>query len=437
MRTPSRNVQRAALLAVFLGAGLVVVNAYASGSTDTYPYADAAGTGEQVVPPRANATAVTTAEPGRLVLFGADGTVQYHDTSFDQYNDVDPLGDGRLLYVAANHSGPGDCPGTTLCTRIAIETVNTTSGRTERLYTTVNAGKTASAWHDVDRINGSLYAVADIAQDRVFVLNVSSGVVEWAWDAQQHFPLRGGGPFPGDWTHMNDVEVLPDGRLMASPRNQDQVVFLDRGGVQEEWTLGSEDDYSVLYEQHNPDFLPGGPSVIVADSQNDRVVEYRRVNGTWVQSWEWGGLAWPRDADRLPGCRTLVTDTNADRVIELGPDGETLWTADNLANVYDAERLGTGDESAGGRTADACGLPSRAAATGQDDTGSILRTSKAAITGLLPAKLVNAVKYVLPYWMDYPAALALATAVAALLALVVVELRRRVDVRLRWPVEVA
>jgi hypothetical protein len=165
----------------------------------------------------------------------------------------------------------------------------------------------------------------------------------------------------GDWTHINDVEVLPDGRVMVSVRNMDQVVFLapDTGqdgtwGAQETWSLGTDDRHSVLFEQHNPDYIPasrGGPAVLVADSENGRVVEYERSNETWNRTWGWtdARLQWPRDADRLPSGNTLVVDSHGDRVLEVRPDGRITWSV-TVGMPYDAERLGTGDESAGGES---------------------------------------------------------------------------------------
>jgi len=76
----------------------------------------------------------------------------------------------------------------------------------------------------------------------------------------------------------------------------------------DEWTLGSEDDYDTIYEQHNPDFIPaerGGPAVVVADSENGRVLEYQREDGDWEQSWTWEDrrLQWPATPT---DCRTAT-----------------------------------------------------------------------------------------------------------------------------------
>ena len=131
----------------------------------------------------------------------------------------------------------------------------------------------------------------------------------------------------------------------------------DETGVVENWTLGSDDDHDTLYEQHNPDYIPaerGGPAIVLADSENDRVTEFQReggagADGEWERAWTWSDdrLEWPRDADRLPNGNTLVTDTDGGRVLEVAPNGSVVWSV-GVRGGYDAERLGTGDESAGG-----------------------------------------------------------------------------------------
>jgi len=264
----------------------------------------------------------------------------------------------------------------------------------------------SSEWHDVDRIGDSHLVVADMYSDEVFILNLTSGMVVWEWSVQGHQPLHAGGPYPEDWTHLNDVEVLEDGRIMVSLRNMDQVVFLDRQrGVIEDWTLGSEDAHRILYEQHNPDYISaefGGPAVVIAGSENNRVVEYKRTpNGTWNRTWLWkdSRLQWPRDADRLPNGHTLITDTHGGRVIEVDEDGEIVWQLD-VPVAYEAERLETGDESAGGPSASRAGIPSVTAESesNEKDSSPIVRI-KSWIKGRFPNKLVNGITAVTPVWV--------------------------------------
>lgn len=173
--------------------------------------------------------------------------------------------------------------------------------------------------------------------------------------------------------------------------------------------------------------------MVVADSENDRVVEYQRENGEWVQSWVWADspLSWPRDADRLPSGNTLVADTYGDRVVEVNTNGEVVWSVP-APFVYDAERLGTGDESAGGHSAAALGLASDASAT---DPEAGEATLSDLIKAQFPPRLIHGLQSVTPFWMGIGAFALLLTWVGSLCGLVVVEFRYRDHgIRLRSPV---
>jgi len=374
-----------------------------------------------------------------LVAFGPDGRIYYYGNEHTRYWDVDPV-DGTsatVEFVYADHLDSADCDGA-VCTESGVERVNLTTGERTAVFSRITPGEHSTRWHDVDRIDNRRLLVADIARDRVFVVDAPTGRVVWEWDAQSTFDVASGGPYPDDWTHLNDVEYVEvDGReaVMVSLRNQDQVVFIGLDGrLLEEWTLGADDDHDVLYEQHNPDFVPaerGGPALLVADSENRRVVEYGRDDGEWVRTWTWtdARLQWPRDADRLPNGHTLVTDSNGDRVIELDREGDVVWTAP-MGFPYEAERLGTGDESAGGESARALGLSDRHAAPGDDSTlGRVLSA--------LPPAVRNGVWYLLPRWVGGGEVLALLALLVGGLAWAVLEYRwSERTVELRSPLRV-
>jgi hypothetical protein len=418
-----RVVRRSRLLLRAVFASLLVLSlagtaaGYAYWALDRESGGTAFEVGERATPPANGTTVVTTSMYGNdfLAAFAPNGTVRYYNDSRDIYDDVDPspAGDATVTYVATDQRA--DCQATEPCNENVVERVNLTTGETEVVFT----WKTAEArnhWHDVDRIDEDRWLVADIALDRAFVYNTSSGIIEWDWSAQADFRGTGGGLFPGDWTHINDVELLPDGRVMVSLRNQDSVAFIDRErGYQPDWTLGEDDNRSVLFEQHNPDYLPGenaSPAVIVADSENNRIVEYEREDGSWNRTWRWSDveLQWPRDADRLPGGNTLITDTNGGRVFEVNESGAIVWQVD-MQGAYEAERLGTGPESAGGPTATRANLESRTATSDAPARESSLAGPVYEVAGvwkdLLPSMVVNPVLYVLPAWVGYPELLAI------------------------------
>ncbi|WP_254523773.1 aryl-sulfate sulfotransferase [Natrinema caseinilyticum] len=414
-----RNIFRGLLLAVMVVSAGNLAVAWLGAPTDAI--AAAANQTDRpleertpVVDDRHGATVITTDPPGgndglgAIVAFGADGRPLYHNDTYGNYFDVDPdpPGSKTVLYVAGSRYDP--CPDALKartnasvgdgCAAVAIERVNLTTGATERLHTAVTGW---DIWHDVDRIDKHRLLVADIARDRVFTLNTTSDEVTWEWRAEEDLDPDNGGN-PGDWTHVNDVELLDDGRVMVSLRNHDRVVFLDPGeGIQRDWTLGAEDAYGILYEQHNPDYIPparGGPAIVVSDSENNRVLEYQRENATWTRTWEWQDerLRWPRDADRLPGGHTLVTDSHGNRVIELSESDDVVWSV-SISTPYEAERLGTGDESAAGKSTVAFANRSVSAeAAGTDRTS---KTGFSWLVAFVTGPAINGVLHVAPTWM--------------------------------------
>ncbi|WP_232685668.1 arylsulfotransferase family protein [Halobacterium zhouii] len=353
--------------------------------------------------PQERSTVVTAhITGGDIWQYSLNGTLLYHNDTHDAYWDVDPLPNetNSVVYVATdevyNESLCHPVGDDDHCIRHIIERANLTTGETEVLYSRVDATDYRQ-WHDADRIGDSRYIVADMYSDEVFVVNTTTGIVTWEWNLQNNFSLASGGTYPDDWSHTNDVEKLADGRVMLSPRNHDQVLFVDpQTGLQENWTIGADDRFSVLDGQHNPDYFnesAGGPAVVIADSNNDRIIEYARTeDGGWEQSWVWQDerLTWPRDADRLPNGHTLITDTRGGRVVEVDEQGEIVWNLTRESHseggyaAYEAERLNTGDESAGGESADSLGLQSRTPDDGSQ-AESILGDISNSVSSVTPA----------------------------------------------------
>lgn len=372
-----------------------------------------------------------------LVAFAPDGRIHYYENRHTRYWDVDPVSgtDATVEFVYADHIEADACGGDSVCTRNGVERVNLTTGERRDVFSRITPGKHSTRWHDVDRIDDERLLVADIDRDRVFVVNTTTELTEWAWDAQSDYDVASGGPYPDDWTHLNDVEYVEiDGRevAMVSLRNQDQVAFIDfERGLMDEWTLGSDGDHETLYEQHNPDYIPperGGPAILVADSENSRIVEYQRANGSWERSWTWSDrrMQWARDADRLPNGHTVVTDSNGDRVFEIDTDGEVVWSA-TVGFPYESERLGTGDESSGGESAASLNLPSRT--PGAADQSALDR-----LVDAVPPKAVNGVSYLFPRWIGVLEGLAVLVLAVTVPAWSIVEYRRAsLSIEIRSP----
>ena len=410
-------------------ANAYVSSAYAGGSDD-------AEVRSKTVAPRSGITVATTDAfgGGRLIAFAPNGSVLHYEDEYPYYHDVDPVPGTRATveFVASENVNKSACDASVPCRLSFVERLNLTTGERERVWGRFQPRRGSSAVHDVDRIGPSRLLVAEISNpDRVYAVNTTTGMRAWAWPVQASFELASGGQYPGDWSHVNDVELLDDGRVMVSLRNQDQVVFLDpETGLREEWTLGADDDHETLFEQHNPDYLPaanGGPAALVADSENSRVVEYQRSNGSWERSWVWkdATMQWPRDADRLPNGNTLVADTNADRIVEVAPNGSVVWEV-SFPGPYDVERLSTPDESGGGPAAAAAGLTGRSADDGDADESrspSPVTRARSFVGRVVPSYLINSALYVLPAWMNALTTLTLLGFAGLLAAWAALELR--------------
>jgi len=418
------------------------------------------GSSRQIVAPRANVTVISTdsntwlgrqqqgpRSEAELMAFYPNGSVLYYNDSHTRYWGIDPSVPGRytVMYTAADHLSKAACHAETVCTRDVVETVNLSTGTVHRLYSMITPRKESTRWHDAEYIDTNHVAIADIYRDRAFVVNTSSDLVTWAWDAQTNFNISSGGPFPTDWTHINDVDVLPDGRIMVSVRNQDVVVFLNRTtGLERNWTLGRVGDHRILYAQHNPDYIPpdhGGPAVVVADSQNNRAVEYQRTaNGTWNRTWVWtdARMQWPRAAHRLPNGHTLITDSNGNRVFEVNRTGAIVWNV-NVAFPFDAVRLGAGKDSAKGPSATRANLTSyHGGVDGSAGTAAPVGPFASLwlrVKRQLRGPVFSGVVYVLPVWMGAASVLAVLVGALTLVVWALAELYwAGVTATLHWPV---
>jgi hypothetical protein len=429
---------RVALLLFVVVTGTQLAHAYVTDDTRTDVSAyddqqDLALADRQAVTGERDNVTVVSAKTG-LYAFTADGRVLYYNDSHP-YFDVDPSERGDTTVMTADHGPPLTDGCEKVCTENRIAYTNLSTGTRTVVYAHVTPQKRNSNWHDVDRVSEYEYLIAGMREDRAYRINVSSDTTEWGIHLRDVYDRDAGGPLPVDFAHLNDVEELPDGRVMLSPRNMDSVLFIHpKRGLQPNWTLGGDDEFDTLYEQHNPDYIPesrGGPAVLVSDSENNRIVEYQRVDGVWAKSWQYTSaeMAWPRDADRLPNGHTLITDSHADRVIEVDRDGDIVWQA-RVPIGYDAERLGTGDESAGGPSARRANLTSVGSTT-IDRYHGVDMANEAEWTQW--RSFWHGINFYLPSWMDGTELVRAVGVVAAMLCWATLELYLR-GWRLRRPI---
>ena len=238
--------------------------------------------------------------------------------------------------------------------------------------------KLNSEVHDANLLPTGEILLTDMDNERIFTV-APNGTVTWQWNGSERYDAPPD-PTQTDWLHINDVDRIGPGRYMVSVRNANQLVVIERGqgvvNVINEDKTGSNDanckqsgqladygndsngdvlcgDPELFNHQHNPQYL-GPDAILVADSENDRVVELKNRNGEWEVAWgvdSANGIEfdWPRDADRLPNGDTLITDTRNNRVVEVTPNGTTVWSTKTGIWPYDAERLPYGELLNSGR----------------------------------------------------------------------------------------
>ncbi|WP_255195068.1 aryl-sulfate sulfotransferase [Halorarius litoreus] len=287
--------------------------------------------------------------PARLVGVGPRGELKWvHGGPEDVIwgYDVDPLDNGNLFVVGTFREGGH---GKTLMYEFNPRTQETVW--VER----VNITDT----HDADLLDDGRIAIANMRNydeangtnsDRLVIYNRTTDSFEEEWLFRDHYDPETGGPYEEDWTHVNDIDRVNGSHYLLSPRNLDQVILVDIETGDIELKLGSDNDFRTLKRQHNPQYLEsedGTPTLLVADSDNDRIVEFQKQGDQWQRTWTLGSdasLAWPRDADRLANGNTLVVDSRNNRVLEVTPTGEVVWEVYSPWLVYDAERVRVGDD---------------------------------------------------------------------------------------------
>jgi hypothetical protein len=334
---------------------------------------------------------------GRLIEVTPEGRVVWEYAPPDsRVFDAEVLDNETLLVSVATYLPAAQCPERALdvdtdeCVYNQVQEIDYTTKQVEWEYTWYDEFITHHEVHDADRLPNGETVIIDMGNDRAFVVN-SGKELTWEWSADRHlspgsafYRQYGGDPNPGaeaDWTHMNDIDRLPNGDFQLSIRNFDSVIEVDRDSKNVVEVYGRPGNRSQLYEQHNPDRLADGETILVADSENQRVVE---LTPDGRIRWRFGGegvLTWPRDADRLPDRNTLITDSLNDRVIEVTPNGSIVWEYQGVSLPYSADRIGVPEERGGPVVGDT--------ATSRFEAGP-LGTAQ---------RYLSFVKFVLPGWV--------------------------------------
>jgi len=143
----------------------------------------------------------------------------------------------------------------------------------------------------------------------------------------------------GVWPGLNSIEELPNGDIMSTAYNCNQVYVFDRETGDVKWRWGRD----MISFPHDPTFLDNG-NVLLLDCNRfptlwmppdgSRVIE---VNpNTNEVEWEWKS-ANPVDfhntymggVQRLPNGNTLVCQGGRGNFFEIAPDGDIVWEYTN------------------------------------------------------------------------------------------------------------
>jgi hypothetical protein len=332
------------------------------------------------------------------------GEVVWKYSAVENVFDVEALGPHRVQVAGADALPDRKCPerfrndGFPGCVRNSVRIVDQRTNATRWKYAWYDVERHKHELHDVDHytVGGEeRWVLVDMGNDRVFAVN-RTGEILWQWNANATYDRPNSVGPEDDWTHMNDVDRVGPRTFQVSLRNFDTVVELRvarNGSVSVRPIVGPnrftpDGHVGPLAQQHNPDRLAEG-HLLVADSENDRVVEF---NSKGEIVWKVGGSArldWPRDADRLSNGHTLIVDSYNDRIVEVNSEGEIVWAVKTGRLPYDADRIpadGTGEGSRRRPIADGTVFDSR-----MDATNSVLDTLQYGIT---------LVKYTVPGWLS-------------------------------------
>lgn len=287
--------------------------------------------------------------PGGIVSLDGDGRTVFETYDAVSYHSVERMENGHIVASFLDDGyqacGPYEPP----CPRTGFRIFDPETGDLVREWTFPVRTTVDSEVHDTEPLPSGEMLVVDMDRERVLTV-APNGTVTWQWNASEFYTTGPENPTREDWLHMNDVDRVGEGRYLVSVRNANQLLVIERGeGVVE--VVNGDRDPDVMYHQHNPQLL-NESRILVADSENDRIVELEKRDGDWEVAWELreaGGqrFNWPRDADRLPNGHTVVTDSRNNRVLEVDESGAVVWIQPVPNLPYEADRLPYNEPRAG------------------------------------------------------------------------------------------
>ena len=136
-----------------------------------------------------------------------------------------------------------------------------------------------------------------------------------------------------EWTHLNSIEVTPDGDWLVSFRLTSTIAIVDGATGDVRWRWGPD----VLSHQHNATWLDNGHILVFDNGCHRReapsfsqIVELDRQTREIVWKYIGGQLLgfysfMVSGCERLPNGNTFITEGATGRLFEITPEGETVW----------------------------------------------------------------------------------------------------------------
>jgi Arylsulfotransferase (ASST) len=136
-----------------------------------------------------------------------------------------------------------------------------------------------------------------------------------------------------EWTHLNSIEMTPNGDWLLSFRLTSTIVIVDGTTGDVRWRWGAD----TMSHQHNATWLDDGHILVFDNGCHRReapsfsqVVEVDRQTNEIVWSYKAEMILgfysfMVSGAQRLPNGNTFVTEGAFGHLFEVTPDGETVW----------------------------------------------------------------------------------------------------------------
>jgi hypothetical protein len=136
-----------------------------------------------------------------------------------------------------------------------------------------------------------------------------------------------------EWTHLNSIELTPEGHWLVSFRLTSTLAIIDRDSGEVRWRWGAD----KLSHQHHASWLDSGRILVFDNGCHRReapafsqVVEVdpatKKIEWTYQSTPILGFFSFMvSGCERLPNGNTFITEGASGRLFEITPEGETVW----------------------------------------------------------------------------------------------------------------